>query len=146
MPASPTPHVPRRVITAAAGCVAAALLLDATGLALDAASLWRVGSWLHFAAVVLASAGLVVAGVRWLAVVAGADSRGGLASLAALAAACALLAIGRWIRGHPAVPPDPPILFAAGCALLLLLLGMLPYGTAASTRVRFVLSRDRLRR
>lgn len=146
MPANPTDPVPRRLTAAAAACLAVAVVMDGGGLAGGQVQLWTVGAWLHLAAAVLAPTALVVGAARLVLPARGGAPRRLVAPLAALAVAGSLLALGRWIRGHPAVPPDPPILAAEIAALLVLLLALLPYGTTDSTRVRFMPIRKRLRR
>ncbi|MEX0891529.1 MAG: hypothetical protein WEB88_05105 [Gemmatimonadota bacterium] len=68
------------------------------------------------------------------------------APLAGLAAALILLALSRWIRGHPAVPPDPPVVAAEALALVLLLVVHARSRPGGSQRVWFMLFSSRLRR
>jgi uncharacterized membrane protein len=91
----------------------AALTADLAGVALRRPALWSVAAHLALAGVVLG----VLGAAAWLRL----SGRSGWRGLA-LALALALFALARWVRGHPAVPPDPPVIGAEviGIALLAL--------------------------
>jgi len=95
--------------------------MDAVGLGSGVAAFWNTASGLHLAAAVVTSMTLVLALMRWLARAAVGAPGGPRAPLAGLAMALVLLAVSRWIRGHPAVPPDLPVVAAEALALVFLL-------------------------
>lgn len=115
----------RLLMVAAAVLLWAVLAADVAGVALQRPALWTAGAHLALPGVALGVAG----GAGWLAPRlapargTGAGSRGRGPKLA-FALALALFALARWVRGHPAVPPDPPVIGveAIGAALLALAL------------------------
>lgn len=113
--------VPRILTGVAAACAGAAACVDLVGLAAGSAAIWGVGSWLHLGAAAVLGLALVAAG--GLAAMRVAHRRSpGVAPRAVVAVlAFTLLALGRWIRGHPGVPPDLPIVVATAVAAALLI-------------------------
>lgn len=105
-----------------AALLGAALAGDLTGLAFQRPALWIAAAHLALAGVVLGVAGAAARLALRLAPRAAAEPFGSGRRGFALAAALALFALARWVRGHPAVPPDPPVIGAEmiGVALLAL--------------------------
>ena len=99
----------------AAAILVVAIVADAAGLLTNRVVLWAAGARLITVAVALAA----------LALVAGVIARRlGAWRITGCALAIFLLAVARYVRGHPEVRPDPPIFLAeivAGLALLGLL-------------------------
>lgn len=109
----------------AAVVLLAGVAADTAGLALHRTSLWAAGS--H-----LVTAGIALAIIAALAGAFALSRRRGIAihSAAALLAIL-LLALARWVRGHPEVQPDPPI-FAAEIVAAVIVLMLLRGGRSLS--------------
>lgn len=108
---------------AAAALVLAAIALDAAGLAADETRLWSAGAHLLAAGILLAIAAALTRAVAHRALPRPLARRRAAIHGILTATAILLLALARWVRGHPEVRPDAPIFAAelvAGVTLLAL--------------------------
>jgi uncharacterized membrane protein len=109
---------------AAAAFVLAGVVLDASGLAAAETRLWAAGARLVAAGCVLAIPAALTGVAAQRSFPRTPARRSATVHGILTVAAVLLLALARWVRGHPEVRPDPPIFVAevvAGVALLALL-------------------------
>ena len=96
---------------------------DAGGLALARPLWWIAGAHLIYAGVATGAIAALAGFADHLALPAGSPERRRSATHAALnLTALALFALARWVRGHPEIPPDPPIIAAEALAAVLVLI------------------------
>lgn len=106
-----------------AGCLIAAPILDLVGRVSGWSGLWTAGSHVLSAGAVVGVVAVASGGLAHRALPKASAARRRSARHAALTfVALALLMLARWVRGHPGVPPDPPVVAAEAIAAGLVLI------------------------
>ena len=107
----------------AAALLVAAPPLDLVGLAVGRTGVWEAGAHALTAGVLAGLAAVALGFAPYRALPAPSPARRRSARHAAIALfAIALAAIARWVRGHPEVPPDLPIVGAECVAAAVILI------------------------